>query len=164
MYGVAIAAVVVVVIGILLLSRPSATPPVTHDTGTPFAGDGYGLVLPSAYEWVYLQVTGGDQWHVQPVGSPVKAIEVTLVDDLAPAEQTLEGALGRMESGIPTIRRPVSGQPQAVSLPAGRAYRVVDSGGYDTYVYFKEGRAIFVAFHNLSLAEEDAVATSVTLK
>ena len=69
-----------------------------------------------------------------------------------------------MESAIPTLRRPVVGAPQAITMPAGPAYRVVDSGGYDTYVFFKDGRAVLVAFHNVARAEEDAIATSVTLK
>ena len=69
-----------------------------------------------------------------------------------------------MESRLPTLRRPVVGTPAGLTLPAGPAYRVVDSGGIDTYVFFKDARAVFVAFSGLSPAEEDAVARSVTLR
>ena len=130
----------------------------------PFDGDGYSLVLPTAYPWVHLKADDGDQWHVQPVGSPNKGIEVTVVGDLTAAEQTLEGALGRMESRLPSARRPVVGTPQGITVAAGRAYRVVDSGGIDTYVFYQGGRAVFLAFHNVARSDEDAVAASVTLK
>lgn len=165
-FGIAVVAVIVVAAGVAVLAqpKPTVTPLPTAPAATPFAGDGYSVVVPTAYSWVYLKTSDGDQWHVQPVGGSAKGIEVTVVSDLAPAEQTLEGALGRMESRLPTLRRPVVGTPQRMTLPAGPAYRVVDSGGIDTYVFFKGGRAVLVAFHNLTRAEEDTVATSVTLR
>ena len=165
-YGVVGLVVVVVVVSAaaLVLYKPTGLTPPIPTPVVSFAGDGYSLNLPAAYGWVYLKADDGDQWHVQPLGSPGKGIEVTLVGDLTSAEQTLEGALGRMESGLPTARRPVIGTPQGITVGAGRAYRVVDSGGIDTYVFYQGGRAIFLAFHNVARSDEDAVAASVTLK
>ena len=162
-YGIAIGAVALVLLAAIVLTRPSGSAP-ARAPGIPFEGVGYGLSLPSAYSWVYSQGPDGDEWHFQPVGGVSRAIRAMVVTDLQPAEQTLEGALGRMESGVPAVRRPFVGSPESLALQAGPAYRVTDSAGLDTYVFFKGGRALFVEFRNVPRADEDGLATSVTLK
>ncbi|HTC85543.1 MAG TPA: hypothetical protein VK656_02500 [Candidatus Acidoferrum sp.] len=165
LYGAAIGiglAVVAFVVVMLFPRSGAGSPP--RPPGVPFEGDGYSIALPSEYQWVHVATAAGDDWNFQPVGGTRMSIRAALVRDLQPAEQTLEGALGRMESQTPLARRPFAGSPTSLALPAGPAYRVVDSAGFVTYVFFKAGRAIFLEFEGVARADEDAVTASVTFK